>query len=283
MPKGNHPRLTQAAGRRRRRVVRARPAAHRQPTSGDPPPDLVQPRSRRRCRPTSRARWPPRAGRAVNRDAASRCTAAPAWPPTTRSAASPARSRRTNRVRHRLGARWPAPSCASCASSNFKTFFWMRSSSADGRFIGNGAPSTARAHDHRPAARCRHPGPRRPTTPASSPTTRAGCSRARRSAPASAPPRLLSSNPARSTSREAQCSSVSGVALYQHLAAAWAAATTPPSTASSPPTTAAARHLDRTPAPASRSNAQIKLITPMAFDGNHYQSQARHGRLAVRG
>ena len=204
MPKGNHPRLTQAeldivAEWFARGLPRL--TTYIAPDTG---PTSCTPSISRGGRDARRPRWRRRAGRAVNRTANISMFGCG---DVDEPARVPHRSCPTRR-RKSYGTGWATlGKLRVLRELSFNTYYWMRSS-ADGRFVANGATGGDGAvisdlqsdKDMRVQARR--------TTRASSRTTAAGCSRARRSARGFCTTGLLVRNPDRIDFTEAECSHV---------------------------------------------------------------------------
>ena len=151
---------------------------------------------------------------------------------------------------------------------DFKTFYWARSS-PDGRFVGNGDATSgqgSRITDLQtgvdiPTEAAYDPG----FYPDGSgwifqgtPIGTAFCTNS-----------LLSSGPAQITFSEPQCSSINGVALYQHLGTALGGGDYFTINGQFTSDNGGHGKTLKDPSAGFASSAQIKL-TPMAFDGNHY-------------
>ena len=134
MPKGNHPRLTQARARHRRRVVRARPAAADHVHRAGYRPDVVHARSITAGVATHVSAMATQGWGAVNRSANMRMYGCG-------TIDEPARvpHRSPDAQSKSYGTGWATLGTLRVLRElSFNTYYWMRSS-ADGRFVANGA------------------------------------------------------------------------------------------------------------------------------------------------
>ncbi len=181
----------------------------------------------------------------------------------------------TNAASTAYGATWasalPNSTIRVLRELNFTTYFWMRSS-ADGRFVANGGGANGGStisdvqRDADIAVSAAYDPGFFPDNQGwvfqGTPIGTGFCSTS-----------VLTANPTSIDFTQAACSSVSGIPLYQHLGRGLAngdyAAVTSQFTSDNGGGSATLSN----PSAGFSANAQM-LITPMTFDGAHYQSQA---------